>query len=80
MKKPDYIKIKLPISKECLTPAVKRYFMSLAGCVASLNYGKERHRKSFKYIIDNCKFNAGFYISGEPVPKTFIIELSKKIE
>ena len=57
MKKPNYIEIRLPGRKSTFSAARKKYFKRLEDKVLEVNFGRDRERKIFEYVV----IDSGFY-------------------
>jgi hypothetical protein len=51
MKKPNFIEIRLPVSKSTIMSASRGYFRRLEGKVLNVNFGERKERKIFIYTV-----------------------------
>lgn len=66
MKKPNFIEIRLPGRKSTLALAKRKYLKNLVGKIVEVNFGRDRERKIFEYLVlESFPRQAWIYGSGK---------------
>ena len=78
MVKPEYFKIKLPVSKKYFKTGINKYLKSLIGMDVEIRFSEKRKRKVFKYKITGIDEKNGISIDSEKIQKQFDLKFKKK--
>ena len=78
MKKPEIIKIKLPISEKYFKTATKAYFRSLRGKTVDIRFSDQRERKVFKYEIVGSSSTEEIFLTEKRKQCEFDLQFQKE--
>lgn len=79
MKKPNFIELRIPGRKGTISPAGKRYFKKLEGKTLQVNFGEQKQRKLFEYVVKESSYREGWKYWGQEEKPSWSIKLELKV-
>jgi len=77
MQKPEFIKIVIPAGRLDVTPQVKRFFNRARNQFLEVEFSRIRHRKVYKYKVENAEAFQRYFLTGKISDRGFILKLTK---
>jgi hypothetical protein len=64
MQKPKFFRVTIPVNNALHVERIREFVEELQGSEVALNFGEQRNKKEFKYLIEKTELRHFHYLKG----------------
>lgn len=78
MQKPKYFRVTIPVVNKIFVERIREFVEGLNGSEVAFNFGEQRNKKEFKYLVEKSEFKDYRFIESKKEKDDLILVFRQK--